>query len=142
MLQSLCQTWKQTSGNHRKTWLGFNLTRFCPQDALSSETSVFLSDVETDVWPKGSTEAIANSAARLLVTRGESGADEFLSSEPTPLHHPPFKVEKAVDTNGAGDTFATAFMLSLASGGDNPGVVANWAGAKAVLQPQVRTFLL
>ena len=44
----------------------------------------------------------------------------------------------AVDTNGAGDTFATAYMLALASGSNQPGTLANWAAAQAVSQSQVR----
>ena len=44
----------------------------------------------------------------------------------------------AVDTNGAGDTFATAYMLALMQGRGQPGSVANWAAAQAVSQPQVQ----
>lgn len=42
----------------------------------------------------------------------------------------------AVDTNGAGDTFATAYMLALASHSLQPGAIANWAASRAVQQPQ------
>ena len=48
----------------------------------------------------------------------------------------------AVDTNGAGDTFATAYMLALASRSSRPGAVANWAAAQAVSQPQARSICL
>ena len=44
----------------------------------------------------------------------------------------------AVDTNGAGDTFATAYMLALMQGQPQPGRAANWAAAQAVSQPQAR----
>jgi len=44
----------------------------------------------------------------------------------------------AVDTNGAGDTFATAYMLALTRHDRSPGMTANWAAARAVSQPQVR----
>lgn len=44
----------------------------------------------------------------------------------------------AVDTNGAGDTFATAYMLALSRHDRQPGATANWAAARAVSQPQVR----
>lgn len=40
------------------------------------------------------------------------------------------------DTNGAGDTFATAYMLALARGHPAPVSVAHWAGGVAVSQPQ------
>lgn len=33
-----------------------------------------------------------------------------------------------VDTNGAGDSFATGWMLAAAAGHPDPTVVANWAG--------------
>ena len=46
----------------------------------------------------------------------------------------------AVDTNGAGDTFATAYMLALASRSSRPGTVANWAAAQTVSQPQARNL--
>jgi hypothetical protein len=48
------------------------------------------------------------------------------------------QVESVLDTNGAGDTFATAYMLALARGALRPGQVANWAAARAVAQPQAR----
>ena len=42
----------------------------------------------------------------------------------------------AVDTNGAGDTFATAYMLALARRAGSPGAVANWVASRAVMQAQ------
>jgi hypothetical protein len=41
------------------------------------------------------------------------------------------------DTNGAGDTFATTYMLAIAVNDRQPGVTANWAASRAVAQPQV-----
>lgn len=46
------------------------------------------------------------------------------------------QVEQVVDTNGAGDTFATAYMLAEAAGHSSPISVAHWAGGLAVGQPQ------
>ena len=40
------------------------------------------------------------------------------------------------DTNGAGDTFATAYMLAQASRWPSPGTFANWAASRAVMMPQ------
>ena len=40
------------------------------------------------------------------------------------------------DTNGAGDTFATAYMLAAAAGHSSPMAVAHWAGGQAVSKPQ------
>ena len=42
----------------------------------------------------------------------------------------------AVDTNGAGDTFATSYMLALAARRRSPGSDASWAASKAVMLPQ------
>jgi hypothetical protein len=41
-----------------------------------------------------------------------------------------------VDSNGAGDTFATLFMLALLRGDPCPAHTASWAASRAVLQPQ------
>lgn len=46
------------------------------------------------------------------------------------------QVDAVADTNGAGDTFATAYMLALASGWRSPGGFANWAASRAVMRPQ------
>jgi hypothetical protein len=46
------------------------------------------------------------------------------------------QVPQAVDTNGAGDTFATSFMIALMRGDANPGHTAAWAASRAVMQPQ------
>lgn len=53
-----------------------------------------------------------------------------------PRPPPGTQVDKAVDTNGAGDTFATAFMLGLLRGQHAPGDAAAWAASRAVMQPQ------
>ncbi|KAK9805593.1 hypothetical protein WJX72_006726 [[Myrmecia] bisecta] len=102
-------------------------------DALGPQTSIFLSDVETDVWPPGTVADLAARSARFLVTRGEKGADEVVGD--TVTHLPPEQVV-AVDTNGAGDTFATAYMLALTMHSRAPGAAANWAASRAVMQAQ------
>ncbi|KAI8466451.1 MAG: Ribokinase-like protein [Monoraphidium minutum] len=104
-------------------------------DGLGPQVSLFLSDVETDAWPPGTLEAVAARTARTLVTRGDKGAHEYGPGGAPPRHHPPVKVE-AVDTNGAGDTFATAFMIAAMLGDADPGAAASWAASRAVLQPQ------
>lgn len=103
-------------------------------EALNSEVYVFLSDVETDVWAVGTVANLTQQSARWLVTRGEHGAEEF--SHGSMQHLAPYKVDRVTDTNGAGDTFATAYMLALASGWPSPGSFANWAASQAVRMPQ------
>ncbi len=51
------------------------------QAALGPRTSVFLSDVEAEVWAAGTVPALAARSARWLVTRGEQGADEWLPGQ-------------------------------------------------------------
>ena len=60
------------------------------QEALNSEVYVFLSDVETDVWPEGTVRNLTQTSARWLITRGEHGADEVSQSSTQSL--PPHKV--------------------------------------------------
>ena len=47
-----------------------------------------------------------------------------------------WQVEAVADTNGAGDTFATAYMLAQAARWPSPGTFANWAASRAVMMPQ------
>ena len=41
-----------------------------------------------------------------------------------------------MDTNGAGDTFATAYMLALTRHARSPGADANWVASRAVMREQ------
>lgn len=102
--------------------------------ALGPSVSVFLSDVETDPWPQGNIKGLASKSARWLVTRGDQGAHEF-SPDGNITHLPAVKTS-ALDTNGAGDTFGTAYMMALAVRDARPGHTANWAASRAVLKPQ------
>ena len=61
----------------------------------------------------------------------------FLPSVPLYAYTPTSHLQvTAVDTNGAGDTFATAYMLAMAARSLHPGSTANWAASRAVMQPQ------
>lgn len=106
----------------------------CWQDGVDKRVSVFLSDVETDTWAAGDIQHIVHQTARVVVTKGEKGADEYRSDGKYEI--PPSTIPKAVDTNGAGDTFATVYMIALMRGDANPGATASWAASRAVLQPQ------
>jgi hypothetical protein len=57
-------------------------------------------------------------------------------SSPQATPPPPPPQITAVDTNGAGDTFATAYMIAALLGDEDPGATAAWAASRAVLQPQ------
>ena len=58
--------------------------------ALGPEVHVFLSDIETDVWEKGTVERLSEQSGRWLITRGEKGAEEVNRQKST--HLPPHKV--------------------------------------------------
>lgn len=60
---------------------------------------------------------------------------QCLGSTPS-INLPFLQVDQVADTNGAGDTFATAYMLALQSGWPSPGTFANWAASRAVMMPQ------
>lgn len=45
-------------------------------------------------------------------------------------------MDAVVDTNGAGDTFAMAYVVAAGWGCPDPAGHANWAGSRAVQQPQ------
>ena len=70
--------------------IGVQERRLCLQGALGPQVTVFLSDVETDVWADGTLANLTQQSARWLVTRGELGADEHTAAGM--LHLPPHKV--------------------------------------------------
>ncbi len=47
------------------------------QESLSSRVTVFLSDVETDIWQSGTLEKLAAQSHSFIVTRGPEGAEEY-----------------------------------------------------------------
>jgi sugar/nucleoside kinase (ribokinase family) len=62
-------------------------------------------------------ERLKQSASRFVITRGAAGALAFDGSELAEI--PPHRVQ-AVDTNGAGDMFAGAFLYAISRGEDFP----------------------
>lgn len=78
-------------------------------------------------------EALKQEAKRFVITQGKNGAmifdgDTFIDIEPYEV--------KAVDTNGAGDMFAGAFLYGITNelGFANSGKLASLAGSKIVSQ--------
>lgn len=80
-------------------------------ELAGAATTVFLSNDETDPWAAGDVEALAARCGRVIVTQGEAGAVVMSSGET--IEVPPAAAEAVVDTTGAGDVFATAFLLAL-----------------------------
>lgn len=77
----------------------------------SPGTSVFLSEDEIPGWSSRDLDTVTGGGARFVVTRGADGADVYAASR-APLHVDACDATP-VDTTGAGDVFATAFMLAL-----------------------------
>jgi sugar/nucleoside kinase (ribokinase family) len=78
-------------------------------------------------------EALKQDAKRFVITQGANGAmifdgDTFIDIEPYPVH--------AVDTNGAGDMFAGAFLYGLTNGMGfaGSGKLASLASSQVVAQ--------
>ena len=111
------------------------------QESLGEGVSVFLSDVESDPWSEEELTAIVSSCDRLLITKGDKGAEELIGVQ-FRRDVEAAKVENVIDTNGAGDTFATAYMLGLAANVEDPAWVASQAAARIVTKPQVRSISL
>ena len=103
--------------------------------ALERVRALFLSD--EDVPPDQAPGALAEWASRvdvLAFTRGYGGADLHFDSEPDgPIwHHSDAIAATPTDFTGAGDTYATAFLIRLAESG-NPWAAARFAAAAASL---------
>jgi len=105
--------------------------------ALTKDVTVFLSDVETDPWPKSRLEEVVALSRRVFITRGRDGADEYhYNSTLVSQNHMSHPVQKVIDTNGAGDSFATAYMLAQSVGYPSPAYFANFVASVIVTLPQ------
>lgn len=105
--------------------------------SLNNRVTVFLSDVETDVWPPDAVSKVARQSQHLIITRGGAGADQHTPHNPeVPKTFPPYEIADVLDTNGAGDSFAMAFMIAAASRHKFPAEYGNYVGAMAVRKPQ------
>ena len=105
-------------------------------EALTPATTVFLSDVETDPWTEEQFHDVVARCRRLIITRGAKGVSAYAHDSPD-VHVPAQKI-KAVDTNGAGDTFATAYMVAMARGRavEQALVQATWMASRVCLREQ------
>ena len=101
-------------------------------------TRLFLSDVETLAWTKAALGAVRDAAGAFIITKGEKGASVVVQdgAGSSLSEIPAVKVE-AVDTNGAGDVFATSYMLEEALGTPAPGEAAAWVASRTVMLGQI-----
>jgi sugar/nucleoside kinase (ribokinase family) len=97
--------------------------------ACSPLTSLFLSDVEVAGWPSGELERLVSACRRVVITYGERGVV---------VHRPggirafdALRVEP-VDVTGAGDVYASAFILGLDAGEEAAARLAAGYAAAAV----------
>ena len=113
---------------------------------------LFCNEREAKIWSGAATlddacAALRGKARRFAITRGGDGAllfdgEEFIDISPQPV--------KAIDTNGAGDMFAGAFLYALSQGHDfaTAGNLASLASATTVshfgprLPPQTHQQIL
>jgi sugar/nucleoside kinase (ribokinase family) len=82
-------------------------------DVARPNVSIFLSRDETRLWPNGTIEHLAARAARVIVTDGAQGA---LSYDRRGAHRIAAIPATAVDSTGAGDVFASAYILAVRTG--------------------------
>jgi ribokinase len=90
-------------------------------DSARPNVSIFLSEEEIALWPAGGLEHLVARSARVVVTRGAQGARVITRTGTREIA--PLPVD-AVDSTGAGDVFATAFILALRAGEEFAGRVA------------------
>lgn len=102
---------------------------FRPSAAVSS---VFLSEQDTDGWPADALGRVAKHVRRLIVTRGADGSDVYAGGRVTRVSATPTDI---VDTTGAGDVFATAFILAEEAGDADAARLASAYAAACVALP-------
>ena len=96
----------------------------------SPDNWVFLSDDETSPWSRTDHDAFVRRPGHLVVTHGADGADIY-SGAGAPFHIDASPASP-IDTTGAGDVFATVFMLSLHDGEHRAARLASAYAAAAV----------
>jgi hypothetical protein len=95
--------------------------------------TVFLSSEEVARWPQAGLEALEGVARRVVVTDGSRGAEVRSHGRATRVE--PGPAAAVVDTTGAGDVFASAFILALRAGEAAAGRLAAAYAAANVERP-------
>lgn len=86
--------------------------------AADDRLSIFLASEETASWPLIAMDRLVATVQRVILTHGRSGTTIHRESG---VAHVPATPVDPVDTTGAGDVFATAFILALRAGDLLPG---------------------
>lgn len=88
--------------------------------AMTATTTLFLSAEETNNWVREDITLLIGHGARFVVTRGAAGVSVYGGGhDAIELDAVPLESGDPVDSTGAGDVFATAFMLAVAEGQDD-----------------------
>jgi sugar/nucleoside kinase (ribokinase family) len=130
--QDDCKSFADIASDGRRALLGQGLQRALTSSSrvidrsrpsadlvrtFSRNVTVFLSEQETSAWTYEEMTLAIGRNARVVITRGAAGSDIYGGGH-DPIHIDATPAEP-VDTNGAGDVFATAFMIALARGDDD-----------------------
>jgi 1D-myo-inositol 3-kinase len=96
-------------------------------------TSLFRSEREAALWTTQQAAAIRETGARLVTTHGEHGAE--IQQGDRRLQIAPVSFDSEIDSTGAGDIFASAFILALHEGDAAAGqLAAAFAAASVALR--------
>jgi len=110
----------------RPDHMGVVATTHAPTDALlraaTKRATVFVSEDEITRWADDDVAALADRARRLVITHGNRGAE--IRDRAGARFVPPVAAH-AVDTTGAGDVFAAAFILALGDGEESAARLAS-----------------
>ena len=89
---------------------------------FTNSFSIFRSEQESNFWSAEQMNQTLKTGARVITTLGKQGASIHKSNKITKIQ--PVPTNSELDTTGAGDTFATAFTLSLKYGERQAGNLA------------------
>jgi hypothetical protein len=99
--------------------------------AATARATIFASEEEIAHWPAGEVASLALRTRRLVITRGDRGAE--IRDHAGTRFVPAVRADP-VDTTGAGDVFAAAFILAL---GEGEATAARLAAAYAAANVEV-----
>ena len=102
---------------------------------VTPDTSLFLSADEIEGWDSDALRALIDACERVVTTEGAAGAVVHRTGERS--LHVDAAPANVVDTTGAGDVFATAYVLAIAAGAADAAAarLASASAAAAIERP-------
>ena len=122
--QGLQRTVHQSSSVQHISRPSSSLLRCC-----TDNVTIFLSEEDISGWSQADLHTVIARAGRLIVTRADRGSDIYRAGE---VHHVDASPAARVDDTGAGDVFATAFMLAMHEGDEAAARLASAFAAASV----------